>query len=200
RTDRDGLTELLVPALLGVPRVRGRVDLHGGAEEREGSDAHRADVEHDAPEIEEDALTELDVRAVVAVKGRLQRDRIAPGAEQRAEDPPTLFLLRFSRGIQRLAEIPRTASSGDELRVGRIVELSGEHFLALGLHVSGAHGRFRRDRVCVAVAARFNTPPERKERPKRPGSAPGRARSSPGRSPERNEKAEAFGLSRRRAP
>src|SRR5690606_27654202 len=65
------LAELLSPARLRVERMHGRVDLHGRTEHRVLADAHRAYVEHDAVEVEEDPLAQLDVRAVVAVERRL---------------------------------------------------------------------------------------------------------------------------------
>src|SRR5690606_40503093 len=91
----DRLSELLVPTLLGVPRVRRRVDLHGRAEERERPDAHGADVEDHAVEVEEHPLSELDVRAVVTVERRLDRHRVPARPEELARDPPTLLPRRF---------------------------------------------------------------------------------------------------------
>ena len=69
----------------------GGVDLHRRAEEREVADRDRADVEHDAVEVEEDALAELDVRAVVAEERRLHPDAVAAAAEELLQDAPPLI-------------------------------------------------------------------------------------------------------------
>ena len=94
-----------------------------------------ADVEHDAVEVEEDALAEQDVRAVVAKERRLHPDRIAAGAEQVAEDPPALVLLAFAGGVEVLAEIPGAVAGADEFGVEGVVEFAGEHLVAFGGHV-----------------------------------------------------------------
>src|SRR5688572_31838282 len=73
----DRLPVLLTPALLRVHRVERRQNLHAWAKERVITDAHEADVEDDAVEVEEHALAEIDVRAVVAEERRLHPDRVA---------------------------------------------------------------------------------------------------------------------------
>src|SRR3712207_8745990 len=52
------------------------VDLHRWTEEGVVPDPHAADVEHDAVEVEEHPLAELDVRAVVAEERRLHPHRM----------------------------------------------------------------------------------------------------------------------------
>src|SRR5688500_14351521 len=103
--------------------MHGRVDLHRRPEQGEVADAHRTDVEHDAVEIEEYPLAELDVRPVYAIERRLHPDRIAARAEQGAQDATTFGLLRLARGIELLAEIPCTGPSCHELRVERVVHV-----------------------------------------------------------------------------
>src|ERR671914_1481332 len=98
-----------------------RQDLHRWTEERVVTDTYRAHVEHDAVEVEEDPLPELDVRAVVAVERRLHPDGVAPGAEQLAQDAPSLLLLTFARGVERLAQVARALTGGDEIGIERVV-------------------------------------------------------------------------------
>jgi hypothetical protein len=122
--------------------MHGRVDLDGGAEEREVADPHRAHVQHHAVEVEEDSLPQIDVGAVIAEEGRLQRDRVATRAEQLAEDAPTLAVLRLPSAVQRPAEVSRPLPRRDELGVQGIVRLPGQHFQSLGLDLAAtAPGR-----------------------------------------------------------
>ena len=118
----------------GVERVHRRVDLHCRAEEREAADTHRAHVQDDAVEVEEDALPELDVRAVVAEERRLHPHGVAAAAEQLAQDSPPLLLLCLARGVQRLTEVACTFAGRGQLRIQRVVQLSREHLLALTRH------------------------------------------------------------------
>src|SRR5690242_3218006 len=68
RANRHRLSVLLPPALRCAERMQGRVDLRGGTEQRVVADPDAADVQHDAVEVEEDPLAQLDVRAIVAEK------------------------------------------------------------------------------------------------------------------------------------
>src|SRR5690606_27614649 len=104
-------------ALLRVQRMQRREDLHAGAEQREAADAHRADIEHHAVEVEEDALAEFDVGAVVAPEGRLHPDAVAAPAEQLAQDLPPRIGFRIGGGIQRAAEVAGIGAGGDEIRI-----------------------------------------------------------------------------------
>ena len=54
-----GLPYSVVRRCSAIERMERRVDLHGGTEQGEVSDADATDVEHDAVEIEEHALAEL---------------------------------------------------------------------------------------------------------------------------------------------
>src|SRR5687767_1233879 len=103
----DRLPELFTPPQFRVERVHGRINLHGRPEKREAADAHRAHVQDDAVEVEEDTFAELDVGAVIAEERRLHPDAVAAAAEQVAEDPPPLLLLRLARLVQGLAEVAR---------------------------------------------------------------------------------------------
>jgi hypothetical protein len=102
-TDEDGLAILLFSAQRGVERMHRRQDLNGRSEEREVADTHLAHVEHDAVEVEEHSLAELDVGAVVAVEGRLHPDRLSALAEQLRAKGSAELLIGFPRGVQRLA-------------------------------------------------------------------------------------------------
>ena len=101
----DRLAELLFAAQLGFHRVRRGVDLHRGAEEREVADGDAADVEHDAVEVEEDALAEMDVRAVIAVERRLHPDRVAARAEEVRQDAAAQLGVAFAGGVEVAAEV-----------------------------------------------------------------------------------------------
>ena len=111
RSDFDGLAVLLTSPQLGVHRVHGREDLHARPEERVVADPHVADVEHDAVEVEEHPLAELDVRPVVAEERRLHPDRVAASAEQLAQDGPARVGLAFARGVQGLAQVAGASAS-----------------------------------------------------------------------------------------
>src|SRR5690606_4724476 len=134
RADRYRLAELLAPAHLGIEGMRRGVDLHGRAEKREAADADMAHVQHDAIEIEEHALAELDVRAVVAIERRLHPHGLAACTEELAQQVAPLLLGGFRRGVQRPAKLPRAVAACYELGVPRIVGLAGQHLLALGPH------------------------------------------------------------------
>ena len=56
-------------ALARVERVRGRAELDRRPDERSLADAHGRDVEHDAVEVQEDAVPELDVPPESQKKG-----------------------------------------------------------------------------------------------------------------------------------
>src|SRR5918999_618416 len=53
-------------------------------------------------------------------------DPIAPGAEQLAQDAPSLLLLTFARGVERLAQVARALTGGDEIGIERVVQLTGQ--------------------------------------------------------------------------
>ena len=102
---------------LGVHWMYRRQDLHTRSEERVRPDSHATDIEHDAVEVEEHPLTQLDVRPVVAEKGRLHQDGVTAAAEESAENISSRFFLAFSRRVQRLAQVARTrpaTSSGSK--------------------------------------------------------------------------------------
>ena len=114
----------------------GGVDLHGGSEQGEAADAHRAHIQHHAVEVEEDAFAQLDVGPVVAVERRLHPDGVASGAEEVLENPASLLYIFFSRSIQRLAQVARAISGSDELGIQGVVQLAGEHLLPFTAHAA----------------------------------------------------------------
>jgi hypothetical protein len=89
----------------------------------------------------------LDVRAVVAVEGRLHPDGVAARAEELEEDAPPVLLLAFARGVERLAKVAGALAGDDELRIERVVQLTRQHLLTLATHkvssrhLVGAHDR-----------------------------------------------------------
>ncbi|HEU5186200.1 MAG TPA: hypothetical protein VFU01_16620 [Gemmatimonadaceae bacterium] len=109
-------------------------DLHARPEERVVADPHGTDVEHDAVEVEEHALAELDVRPVVAEERRLHPHGVAAAAEQLAQDRAARLDLAFARGVESLAEVAGAFSSGDELGVERVVQLTDQHLRTFGWH------------------------------------------------------------------
>ena len=93
-----GLANSCLRRKFGFDGMRGGVDLDGRTEQREVADAHRAHVEDDAVEVEEDALAEQDVRAVVAEEGRLHPDFTAA-----APNSSTRMRRRVSSSLSRVA-------------------------------------------------------------------------------------------------
>src|SRR5690606_6274191 len=84
-----------------------------------------------------------------AIERRLHPDGVAARSEELAQDPPALLLLCLARRIQRLAQVSRSRSGRDELRIERIVRLACNHLLSLGPHRSPSAGR-----TCKSAAAR----------------------------------------------
>src|SRR3712207_6858131 len=103
------------------------VDLHRWTEEGVVPDPHAADVEHDAVEVEEHPLAELDVRSVVAEERRLHPHRVAAAAEQRAQDGAARLGVAPARGVQALAQVAGALAPGDQLGVVRGVRLARQH-------------------------------------------------------------------------
>jgi hypothetical protein len=91
-----------------------------------------AHIQNHAIEIEEHALAQLDVDAVVAEERRLHPDGVSTCAKQLIENATPFFQLCLSGRIQRLAEITGALSPGDELGIERVVQLTGQHLLAFG--------------------------------------------------------------------
>jgi hypothetical protein len=89
--------------LLGVEWMQRRVDLHRWSEQREIANPDRTHVQHDAVEIEEDPLAELDVRTVITIERRLHPDGVATCREQVGEQAASLRVVRFPGGIEPLA-------------------------------------------------------------------------------------------------
>src|SRR4051812_36520947 len=161
--DVDRLAEFLAAAQLRVERVHRRIDLHRRPEQRKAADTHAAHVEDDAVEVEEDALAKLDVCAVVAEEGRLHPHRLAAAAEQLAQEAPPFVLLPFARGVQVLAEIARALASRDQLEIERIVEVAGQHLVALGHEdlssVASTRDAMRRDAKSQPVGYNWGSLP-----------------------------------------
>ena len=103
--DLDRLAVLLAAPERGVERVHRRCRSAPRGRRARSPDADQADVEHDAVEVEEDPLAELDVGAVVAEEGRLHPDAVAAPAEESPEDVAPRVGLRLAGGVQRLAEV-----------------------------------------------------------------------------------------------
>src|SRR3569623_1197428 len=102
--------------------MRSGVNLHGRAEEREVADLHLANIEHDAVEFEEDALSEQEVRSVVTEKRRLHPNRIASAAEKLLQDRSPPLLIALARRIQILAQVASAIARLDKLCIERIIE------------------------------------------------------------------------------
>src|SRR3954468_3989305 len=93
------------------------VDLNGGAKQCEVPDAHGAHVEDHTIEVEEHALSKMDVRAVVAVEGRLHPPLAAAASEQLGQNAATLLLFALARAIECLAQIARPHAGGAQLGI-----------------------------------------------------------------------------------
>src|SRR5215203_1833985 len=97
--------------------MKRRQDLDAGPEKRVTANPDAAHIEHDAVEIEVDALAQLDVRAVVAKKRGLHPDRVATGAEQCFNYATPVGLICLTCSVQRCAEVAGTFALRHELRV-----------------------------------------------------------------------------------
>ncbi len=60
----------------------GGEELHAGSDLRQGADHHGSDVEDDAVEIQEDAIAERDVLAVIAMERRTHDGAFADMSKQ----------------------------------------------------------------------------------------------------------------------
>ena len=83
----------------GVARMIGGVDLHRRPDLGAVADRDFDDVEDDAVEVEEDAVAETDVVAIVAVEGRTDHGVLADVAEAFAEQRVPLRYRRCQRRV-----------------------------------------------------------------------------------------------------
>ena len=130
--DGDRLAGLQRAALRVIEGMQRRVDLHRRAEETEVADLHGADVEDHAVEVEVDAAAERDVGTEVAEERRLDVDLVTAGGEELLQDRTARRIVRVADRVQRVTEIVRARARRDELRIEGVIELAGEHLLALG--------------------------------------------------------------------
>src|SRR6185312_2882060 len=118
---------------LGIAGMIGSVDLHRGADLGAVADHDLDDVEDDAVEIEEDAVAETDVVAIVAEERRTDHGVVADMAESLAEQRVPFADRQRQRGVVTRHPRFRSRLFGAELGIGAI-ELAREHFLLLGFH------------------------------------------------------------------
>lgn len=108
-----------------VQRMRRRVDLHGGPEQDIAADPHVGGIEH-AIEVEEDAIAQSNLLAVVAVERRFYANRFADRAEQfRIKGMSRGFV--GGRRIDSMQQLPSLLARQDELGVGGIIKFAAEH-------------------------------------------------------------------------
>src|SRR5690606_2841186 len=97
-------------------------------------------------EVEVDAPSQVDVAAIVAMERRLHLRALAVGAEQPLQDFAPLVLLRFAHSVQGLAQVACAFARADEFRIERVIQLTGEHLFALGVHRCAMPGGWRTTR------------------------------------------------------
>src|SRR5690606_12609451 len=121
-------------ALVRVHRMGRRIDVHPGTEQDVRADPHRRDIEDDTVEVEEDVVAEADVAAVVAEERRLDRRVRAAVENELAQQRRPPFGLAAAGGVVVAAQVARPPPLGDELGIGRVVGLAGEHAFPLRPH------------------------------------------------------------------
>ena len=116
----------------GIARMVGGQDLHARSDLGLGADGHRHDVEDHAIEVQEGAIAETDVEAVVAVERR--PDRRAPACEGQALGQQGVTPIDGQvQGVEPSHPGDRRGVVGLDLRVAGVIELAGQHQLLLGL-------------------------------------------------------------------
>jgi hypothetical protein len=125
----DRFAELLLATELGVQSVHGRENLNTRTKESEISNLDRADIEHDAVEIEKDAFTEFDIGTVVTEEGWLHRYGITALTKKLEENLPPNFPLRFACCIQSLAKVACPVAVPDQVGIQSVVKLASKHFV-----------------------------------------------------------------------
>ncbi len=113
----------------------GGVNLHRRAEQREVAYRHLAHIQHHAVEIEEHALAEIDIRAVIAEKRRLHPHALPALAEEFHQDTSSLLLVGFAGGVEILTEISRPVAGVHELWIEWVIEFACQHFFAFASHL-----------------------------------------------------------------
>jgi hypothetical protein len=115
--------------------MHGGKDLNRRSEQGVVADAHSADVEHNAIEVEEYTISKLYVGSVIAVKGRLHPHGLPSLSEQLRAEISSYFMIPFARNIERQAKVASAVSGFDKLWVEGIVKLTCQHLLALSPHL-----------------------------------------------------------------
>src|SRR5206468_10142586 len=116
--------------LRGVQGVRDRQELHERAELDARADLDRLAVQDDAPRVGVEALSDGDVRPVVAVERRLDRRARAEAAEQLAQERGAVIALVVGAPVVARQQCLRTRSRACALGLERVVELSHRPFSA----------------------------------------------------------------------
>src|SRR6185437_11242212 len=96
--------------------------LNGGPEQRVISDRHPADIQHNAIEVEVDALSQFDVGPIIAVERRLDPRCLSARSEELPAERGSQLPILFVRTIQPLAQLASAISRPYEFRVQSIVQ------------------------------------------------------------------------------
>jgi hypothetical protein len=117
-----------------IPRMVGGQELDVGAEHGLLADADRRRVQEHAVHVDERARGELDLRAVVAVEGRLDHRARPQRAEQIPQQGELLLRRVRGRGVQALPQVAGAQPGRRQLRVRGEVEVPPQHPGALAVH------------------------------------------------------------------
>src|SRR5947209_2010011 len=112
--------------------MRGGIDLHRRAEQREVADLDPADVEYDAVEVEEALLAEEDVAAIVAIKRRLHPDAIAARAHQLDQDATAQLDIGLAGGVEVPTQVAGSIAGAGKFRIEGVIQLACEHLVSFG--------------------------------------------------------------------
>src|SRR5262249_50123633 len=134
-------------------------------EQGEVADTHLTHVEHDTVEVEEHALPEQDVRAVVAEERGLHPDALPPAREQLSHDASPLLLLSCTRPDEGVAKAPSPVAAREKSRVHGFIQLPSQHLVAFASHRIPPKSFFNFGRNLRPMNGRFLCPPPGQPKP-----------------------------------
>ena len=114
--------------------VRGE-QLYLGPYQRIAPDTDRSQIEEDAVEIDERAFADMDVVAVIAVKGRA--DESGCIGTELAQSGAVCCVVAGTFGVEPVHQQRGAVAVGRQLLVARVEPFARQHLLFLAFHTSG---------------------------------------------------------------
>jgi len=114
--------------------VHGCQHLRSGTKHSEVANLNFAYIENDAIEVEEYALTKLNVDAIVAEEGWLHPNGVTTCPEYFLAQVATKRFIFIAGSVEFLTQCTGATSGRDELGIKRIIELTCEHLFPFGCH------------------------------------------------------------------